>query len=170
MSDSYGEPRAGQEAARLLAAAQDWLRTSALHVAPLDAEGRTCACPLCRAVAGVRDADPDAVGRWVDSAVAAATAALAQASEMLVTPPEQSAADDDLEDADVDEDLDDVDVDADVDDDLLADLDGLEGEELDATGASEAARDQDEARQDEDRARGVRRIPIVQQEPGDLDG
>ncbi|MFN8158086.1 MAG: hypothetical protein U0R68_11755 [Candidatus Nanopelagicales bacterium] len=160
MSESYGEPRAGQEAARLLAAAQDWLRTSAPHVAPLDAEGRTCACPLCRAVAGVRDADPDAVGRWVDSAVAAATAALAQASEMLVTPPEQGASE--ADDADL--------VDVDVDDDLLADLDELEGEELDATGAAEAARDEDEARQDEDRARGVRRIPIVQQEPGDLDG
>ncbi len=67
---SEDAPRAGGEAARLLAAAQDWLVTAAPHVAPVDAEGRTCPCPLCRAIAAVRDADPDEVGRWVDAALA----------------------------------------------------------------------------------------------------
>jgi hypothetical protein len=64
-------PRAGAEAARLLSAAQQWLRESAPHLAPLDADGEPCSCPLCRAVAAVREADPDAVGRWVDTAVSA---------------------------------------------------------------------------------------------------
>jgi hypothetical protein len=64
-------PRAGAEASRLLSAAQQWLRESAPHLAPLDAAGEPCSCPLCRAVAAVRDADPDSVGRWVDSAVSA---------------------------------------------------------------------------------------------------
>jgi hypothetical protein len=73
------DPRAGQEAARLLATAQDWLRTSAPHLAPVGDDGETCSCPLCRVVASVREADPEAVGRWVDAAVAAATGALAQA-------------------------------------------------------------------------------------------
>jgi hypothetical protein len=73
------DPRAGQEAARLLATAQDWLRTSAPHLAPVGDDGETCSCPLCRVVVSVRDVDPDVVGRWVDAAVAAATGALAQA-------------------------------------------------------------------------------------------
>ena len=77
MSD---EPRAGQEAARLLSSVQDWLRTSAPHLAPVDEDGETCSCPICRVVASVREADPDAVGRWVDAAVTAATGALAQAT------------------------------------------------------------------------------------------
>jgi hypothetical protein len=72
--------RAGAEAARLLAAAQDWLRTSAPHLAPLDAEGEPCSCPLCRGVAAVREADSDQVGRWVDTAVAGLESVLAQAS------------------------------------------------------------------------------------------
>ena len=76
---SGADPRAGQEAARLLAAAQDWLRTSAPHLAPVDDEGRPCPCPLCRAVAGIRDASPDAVARWVDSAVTAVTSMAATA-------------------------------------------------------------------------------------------
>ena len=50
------DPRAGQEAARLLAAAQDWLRTSAPHLAPVADDGAPCSCPLCRAVAGLREA------------------------------------------------------------------------------------------------------------------
>jgi hypothetical protein len=70
------DPRAGHEAARLLAAAQDWLASAAPHLAPVDDEGRTCPCPLCRVVATVRDADPEEVGRWVDAAVAGFGAAL----------------------------------------------------------------------------------------------
>jgi len=73
------DPRAGQEAARLLASAQGWLRTSAPHLAPVGDDGETCSCPVCRVVVSVRDVDPDVVGRWVDAAVAAATGALAQA-------------------------------------------------------------------------------------------
>jgi hypothetical protein len=69
-------PRAGTEAARLLAAAQDWLASAAPHLAPVDDDGRTCPCPLCRVVATVREADADEVGRWVDAAVAGLGAAL----------------------------------------------------------------------------------------------
>jgi hypothetical protein len=72
--------RAGQEAARLLAAAQDWLRTSAPHLAPVAEDGEPCSCPLCRAVVGLREADPDTLSRWVDAAVTGVSAALAQAA------------------------------------------------------------------------------------------
>jgi hypothetical protein len=77
--------RAGAEAARLLAAAQDWLRTSAPHLAPVDADGEPCSCPLCRGVAAVREADPDQVGRWVDTAVATLESVLAQASSRVAS-------------------------------------------------------------------------------------
>jgi hypothetical protein len=79
---SGADPRAGQEAARLLAAAQDWLRTSAPHLAPLADDGAPCSCPVCRAVAGLREADPDAVGRWVDSAVTALGSLVSQAGDL----------------------------------------------------------------------------------------
>ena len=72
-------PRAGGEAARLLAAAQDWLASSAPHLAPVDEDGRTCPCPLCRVIAAVREADPEEVGQWVDAAVAGLGAALRDA-------------------------------------------------------------------------------------------
>jgi hypothetical protein len=74
-----GAGRAGQEAARLVAAAQDWLRTSAPHLAPLDEHGEPCSCPLCRAVVSLRETDPATVSRWVDAAVAGVSTALAQA-------------------------------------------------------------------------------------------
>ncbi len=77
MSQSDDRPAAGQEAARLLAAAQGWLRTSAPHLAPTGADGAPCSCPVCRAVVSLRDADPDSVARWVDTAVAGASSALA---------------------------------------------------------------------------------------------
>jgi hypothetical protein len=76
------DPRAGQEAARLLAVAQDWLRTSAPHLAPVAPDGEPCSCPLCRAVAGLREADPESVGRWVDSAVTALGSLVAQAGDL----------------------------------------------------------------------------------------
>ena len=85
------DPRAGREAARLLAAAQDWLRTSAPHLAPVGPDGEPCSCPLCRAVAGLREADPDSVGRWVDSAVAAVGALVDQAGDLAARPTAQEA-------------------------------------------------------------------------------
>ncbi len=75
---SADEGRAGQEAARLVAAAQDWLRTSAPHLAPVGEDGEPCSCPLCRAVVSLREADPDSVARWVDAAVVGMSAALTQ--------------------------------------------------------------------------------------------
>lgn len=168
MTESYDGPRAGQEAARLLAAAQDWLRTSAPHLAPVDADGETCACPLCRAVAGVREADPESVGRWVDAAVAAATSVLAQAGERIATTPSEggAGADDDADgyaaaEPDDSDDSDDLDLAAfaDLDEDLVDD-----------PGADEDEPTAGSSRQDDDRARGVRRIPLEQQDPGDLDG
>ncbi|HET7901081.1 MAG TPA: hypothetical protein VFL59_07815 [Candidatus Nanopelagicales bacterium] len=148
MTDPYDEPRAGAEAARLLAAAQGWLRSAAPHLAPVGDDGATCPCPVCRAIAGVRDADPESVGRWVDTAVAAATTVLAQAGERLA-PPEPAASDTDSGPT--------------PDDD--ADLGDPAG---DASGTQEPRAPQ--AGQDEESARGVRRIPLEQTEPGDLDG
>lgn len=79
MSDQT--PRAGAEAARLLVSAQQWLRESAPHLAPVDADGAPCSCPLCRAVATVREADPGAVARWVDGAVSALEQVASQAGD-----------------------------------------------------------------------------------------
>lgn len=69
MSDDA--PRAGAEAARLVAAAQEWLRTAAPHLAPVDDDGRTCSCPVCRGIARLREGDPETVAGWVDGAIAA---------------------------------------------------------------------------------------------------
>jgi hypothetical protein len=140
------DPRAGHEASRLLQAAQDWLRSSAPHLAPVGPDGEPCSCPLCRAVAGLRDADPDAVGRWVDSAVAAATALATQAADLAAsatrsappTAPPQPGGDQEP----------DVDADAASGDDLADDIPG---------GSA--------AGQDRPRPRGVRRIP-VEHDPG----
>jgi hypothetical protein len=135
------DPRAGHEASRLLQAAQDWLRSSAPHLAPVGPDGEPCSCPLCRAVVGLRDADPDAVGRWVDSAVTAATALAAQATDLAASA--TRSAGDPEPDVDVD-----LDADAASDDDLADDIPG------------ESA-----AGQDRPRPRGVRRIP-VEHDPG----
>jgi hypothetical protein len=78
MSDQA--PRAGAEAAKLLAAAQEWLRTSAPHLAPVDADGETCSCPVCRGIVRLRETDPDSVARWVDGAVAAVEHVLGEAA------------------------------------------------------------------------------------------
>ena len=115
------DPRAGSEAARLFAAAQDWLRTSAPHFAPTDVDGSPCSCPVCRVVAGVRDADPDDVARFVASAVAAVSSLATQATDLAAAAREQGATwsspeawtgDDDARGyaVDVDEDMDDLDV------------------------------------------------------------
>ncbi len=88
-------PRAGAEAAKLFAAAQDWLRASAPHLAPVAADGETCACPVCRGIVRVRETDPDAVARWVDGAVAAVEHVLGQAAagvaQATSSAPEQPA-------------------------------------------------------------------------------
>lgn len=163
--DPSSAPRAGVEAAKLLAVAQEWLRTSAPHLAPVDADGQTCPCPLCRAVAGVREADPDAVGRWVDSAVAAATAVLAQASEKAAAYADPSGA----AGADAPERGADPGGDGYLDED---DEVPVTGDRQDGDG-----RDETDDRDEEDgptadgaagSGRGVRRIPIVEQD-GDGD-
>jgi len=162
------EPRAGQDAAKLLAAAQDWLRTSAPHLAPVDADGTTCTCPVCRAVAGVRDADPDVVGRWVDSALAAATTVLTQAGEKLASTADAAAgAAADGSQGDEDTTWSDYVVDLDEDADLEAD-DEPDAHHDDESPAAE--RSAGAAGQDDQGARGVRRIPLEQTDPGDLDG
>lgn len=73
-------PRAGVEAAKLLTAAQEWLRTAAPHLAPVDADGETCPCPVCRGIVRLRETDPDSVARWVDGAVAAVEHVLGEAA------------------------------------------------------------------------------------------
>ncbi len=164
------EPRAGQEAAKLLAAAQDWLRTSAPHLAPVDAQGTTCTCPVCRAVAGVRDADPDVVGRWVDSALAAATTVLTQAGEKLASTADAAAgaAAGGSQGDDEDTPWSDYVVDLDEDADLAADHEPDPDADHEESPAAE--RPAGAAGQDDQGARGVRRIPLEQTDPGDLDG
>jgi hypothetical protein len=180
------DPRAGHEAARLLQAAQEWLRTSAPHLAPVAADGVGCSCPVCRAIAGLREADPDAVARWVDSALAAAGSLATQAADLAAAgtrsapPAERSgrpAADPQDEpgsdwgyavDHDNDDDYDNHVDDHDLDDDL--DNDDLDNDDLDSHGdrarverdLEDPAPDQAAAGQDGPRARGVRRIPVEQ--------
>ena len=147
------EPRAGVEAARLLAAAQDWLRTSAPHLAPVDVDGTPCSCPLCRVVANVREADPDDVARLVDSAVTALSQLAVQLADLAGSVRGQAAAwaspesyesePHEAYDADDDE----PGYAVDVDDVIEPDDDDAE----DAGGTAEADRGQ----------RTVRRIPIV---------
>ena len=136
------DPRAGQEAARLLAAAQGWLRTSAPHLAPVSADGEPCSCPLCRAVVGLREADPESVGRWVDSAVSALGSLVAQAGDLAAAAGAGEAedeADAGAEDEDEDEDM--------VD-------------EGDAVTRDDAEAQERPARQGDQAPRGVRRIPL----------
>jgi len=143
------DPRAGQEAARLLAAAQDWLRTSAPHLAPVSADGEPCSCPLCRAVVGLREADPESVGRWVDSAVSALGSLVAQAGDLAAA-------------AGADEATNDAGAGAGAEDDAEND----EPDTADAGAQQHAgAQDEDEAqewlaRQEDQAPRGVRRIPL----------
>jgi hypothetical protein len=60
---------AAEEAARLFAAAEEWLR--ARTGAPLDADGRhgaVCAvCPLCQGIAAVRAVRPETVEHLLDA-------------------------------------------------------------------------------------------------------
>ena len=139
MSD--GEGRAGEEAARLVAAAQGWLRDSAPHLAPVGEDGQACSCPLCRAVVGLRDADPDAVGRWVGSATALATAALTQVGDLLAST--SSGGPSPASDADAD----------------------AAGQQPATGGPDEGADNPDPAGQDGQRPRGVRRIPLERDSP-----
>jgi hypothetical protein len=156
-----GEPRVGHEAARLLAAAQDWLRTSAPHLAPVDESGESCSCPLCRVVASVREADPDAVGQWVDAAVAAATQVLAAASTRVGEGAESGSTA--------------AGADAEADEEAVAALRVVDGEPTGergddgppATDPTSTGVPADGATgQDGERGRRVRSIP-VEREPGD---
>ena len=73
-----GDPlgTAGEEAARLVEALRAWAQqASAEHLATGAPECR--ACPLCRLMTALRDADPEATGKVVESAVGALTAAVA---------------------------------------------------------------------------------------------
>lgn len=97
---SEPEGRAGQEAARLVAAAQEWLRTSAPHLAPVGDDGEPCSCPLCRAVVGLREADPDTVARWVDTAVTGVGAALAAVAAGAAGSEAGTGETDDVDEAD----------------------------------------------------------------------
>jgi hypothetical protein len=137
------QPRAGTEAARLLAAAQEWLRTSAPHLAPVDVDGTPCSCPVCRVVASVREADPDDVTRFVDSAVGALSSLAVQAADLAGTVREQAAtwaspetyddeADDDAPGYAVDVDEVDDDSDLGADDDVDSGAEGDDGDEGEA--------------------------------------
>jgi len=140
------DPRAGHEAARLLAAAQDWLRTSAPHLAPVADDGQPCSCPVCRAVAGLREADPDSVGRWVDTAVTTLGTLVAQAGDLAAKATSAGEPDDETDD------------------------ETDEGDEPEAT-LPERVPEDDDARQDGPTPRRVRRIPLEPQDddPGRQD-
>ena len=64
------QPISGADVSKVIASAQDWLRTQAPHLAPVDAQGQTCPCPLCKVVASVRDIDPDMAATWLSTALA----------------------------------------------------------------------------------------------------
>jgi len=154
------DPRAGQEAARLFAVAQDWLRTSAPHFAPTDVDGTPCSCPVCRVVGGLRDADPDDVARFVDSAVAAVSSLAAQAGDLASSARDQAATwsapeawtgeDDDAGYA--------VDVEDDEDDDAVGD------DDEDVEDVEDVSADRPESTapdvEDDDASRRVRRIRV----------
>ncbi len=70
-------PFSGDDISKVITTAQQWLKTQAPDLAPVDAQGETCPCPVCKAVATVRDIDPDAAATWVSTAFAAFTSTLA---------------------------------------------------------------------------------------------
>jgi hypothetical protein len=70
-------PLSGDDISKVITTAQEWLRTQAPHLAPVDAQGETCPCPLCKVVATVRDIDPESAATWVNTAFAAFTSTLA---------------------------------------------------------------------------------------------
>ncbi|MEI6229653.1 MAG: hypothetical protein WCP81_02900 [Actinomycetes bacterium] len=70
-------PLSGDDISKAISTAQKWLRTQAPHLAPVDEQGETCPCPLCKVVVTVRDIDPDAAAMWVNTAFAAFTSTLA---------------------------------------------------------------------------------------------
>ena len=154
------DPRAGVEAARLLAAAQDWLRTSAPHLAPVADDGQPCSCPVCRAVAGLREADPDAVGRWVDTAVATLGSLAASAGDLAARAAATRETEGDADAAPAEDESEDV-----VEDEFD---DGVD--EDDAT-LTEQAPAVDAAGQDGRTPRRVRRIPLepLDDDPGRQD-
>ena len=147
------DPRAGQEAARLLAAAQEWLRTSAPHLAPLAPDGEPCSCPLCRAVSGVREADPDSVGRWIDSAVAAFGSLVAQAGDLAASRSPEEYAGPAGGDASG----------APGTDEAPAGGDAADGYLVKDDSHAEGATDDESPGQDGPRARRVRRVPITRE-------
>ncbi len=154
---------AGEEAVRLVAAAQAWLRASAPHLAPLDEDGRPCSCPLCRAVAGVREADPESVGRWVDAAVAAAGAVLAQAGDVMGAGASTAGSRAGREDADGEPGGDGSAPDHDLDD--VATTEHEPSAPTHEAAPREGADIRTPAGQDGARPRGVRRIPLDRENP-----
>lgn len=80
MSEQLGS--AAEEALRLLAAAQEWVRTR-LDDEHLATGTPACtSCPLCQAVGGLRHVGPDTVEHLMDSA-----ASLVAALRSIVAPP-----------------------------------------------------------------------------------
>jgi hypothetical protein len=75
------QPITGPDVSKVIASAQDWLRTQAPHMAPVDAQGQTCPCPLCKVVATVRDIDPDMAATWLSTALTTFTSTLASYTE-----------------------------------------------------------------------------------------
>ena len=71
------DPVSGEDVARVITTAQEWLRTQVPHLAPVDEQGQTCPCPLCKVVATVRDVDPDLAATWLNTALASFSATLA---------------------------------------------------------------------------------------------
>lgn len=70
----------GEEAARLLTAAQEWLAGRLGETPPAGGEGDCHLCPICRGLAAVRSARPDVVAHLAEAS-ASLLAALASAIE-----------------------------------------------------------------------------------------
>jgi hypothetical protein len=79
------QPMSGADVSKFIAGAQDWLRTQVPHLAPVDGQGQTCPCPLCKVVATVRDVDPDMAATWLSTALATFTSTLATYTENSTT-------------------------------------------------------------------------------------
>jgi hypothetical protein len=87
------QPVSGEDIARVVATAQEWLRTQASHLAPIDEQGQTCVCPLCRVVATVRDVDPEMAATWLSAALSSFTSTLASYTTPQTRPgPEEWAS------------------------------------------------------------------------------
>lgn len=84
MTDSVGS--AAEEAARLLAAVQDWARSRFDHEHLATGSAECQVCPVCQGIAALRQVRPETVEHLLD---AAASFVAAVKSTLPATPPDR---------------------------------------------------------------------------------